>query len=789
MAGRHRLLGAGELQGRADAEAWAAFLADGGVLDLAPDPVFDRWTRALRRSTGASVAALYLCDATGRFVKSISAGDGSAPGPARLPAAQAPRAHLLGLASAGEPAGLPEAGRFEASLFEARHVVGTPYAEAPVTSGDQVVGQVAIAGADQHGWGPEAMEALQDTAAAVSTQLALSRAKAEIERVQQLVSSHHKVHDMIARAAPLRDVLLEICRTIERYDPTIVPCVLQLDPASRTLHSGVSPSLPAEYLAATDGLVIGPTIGACGSAAWFGTLVISSDLETDPKWEVARDAVRLAGVAHCWSLPIKGAEGDVLGTLAFYGRQPREPLPDHLALLHDWGRVTGIAIERSRSLDRLTYDARHDGLTGLPNRLSIFEQLDEAIQRASPESAAAVLFIDLDGLKALNDTYGHDRADEMIREIGLRLGQAVGPDGFVGRFGGDEFVVISEGLADPQDAGPLGAALLDAVAQPLPGLDSTVVTASIGVALIRSNAVEAREAIRRSDAAMYEAKRSGRDRCVFADVGHAELAGRRLRLARELRGAETRSELSLVYQPVVSLATMEVVGVEALLRWANPTFGPVSPTEFVPIAEDTGAIVPIGAWVLRESCEAMARLARAGHRLELGVNVSACQLSHPDFPLWVRKTVQHASFPAELLSVEITETALMRPDVLTANSLRELEAVGITAALDDFGTGYSSLSWLKHHQFGSIKIDHSFISGLPHDRGDRAIVAGVIDMASALGCSVTAEGVETEEQLRALHDLGCERVQGFLLEQPVTAAELPDVLARRSPRWSDVTAS
>jgi len=760
---RHGRHAAPPTEAGADADAWSVFLRDRGVLDLSPDPAFDRWLRGLRRTTGAAVAALCLREGTRRFVKALDGRADRPDGPDRGVAELAP----------------------SQSLQDWLRAPG--YAEAPVTVGGRVVGLLAIADPGPLGWASDVVETLHDSAVAVSCQLALRLAESEVERGRRLVDSHHRIHDMIARAVPLRDVLTAICETIARYDPTLIPSVLLVDPASSTLHAGVGPLLPPEYLAATEGLVIGPNIGTCGPAAWFGRLVVTPDLFADPNWVPVLDLLHRAGLAHCWSMPLKSAAGEVLGTLAFYGRSPREPLPEHVTLLEDWSRVAGIAVERRRSLDRLTYDARHDALTGLANRAAIFEELDEAIQRATPQAAAAVLFIDLDGLKALNDTLGHDLADEMIREIGLRLAATVGDGDFVGRFGGDEFVVVVEGLTGPDDAARLGAALLDAVARPLPGLDSASVTASIGIALIRSSAVEAREAIRRSDAAMYEAKRSGRDRCVFADVGPAAHVGRRLQLTRLLRGVETRGELTLAFQPIVGLPELEIVGVEVLLRWTSPVLGPVSPTEFVPIAEDTGSIVPIGAWVLRESCYAIAELAAAGHPLELGVNVSARQVANPDFPLWVRKTLSHAQLPAHRLGLEITETALMRQGALTSNSLRELDSLGVRLVLDDFGTGYSSLSWLKQHQFGAVKIDHSFIRGLPDDRGDRAIVGGVIDMAKALGCTVTAEGVETPGQLDALTALGCDRVQGFLLREPVSLDELRDLVSGRVP-WLTPTA-
>jgi diguanylate cyclase (GGDEF)-like protein len=611
----------------------------------------------------------------------------------------------------------------------------------------------------------------------VSAEVALRLARSEASRSHQLVASHAKVHDLIARAAPLRDVLTEVLESIQRYDSSIKPSVLMLDPASSTLHSGIGPSLPPEYLAGIDGVVIGPNVGTCGAAAWSGQLTITENIADDPKWAPIRDKARASALAHCWSMPIMASGGDVLGTLAFYGSHPRRPLPEHLMLMEDWARVAGIAIERNQSLVRLIHDARHDGLTGLANRIAIFERLDEAIQRVTPTAMAAVLFIDLDGVKLLNDTVGHDNADEMLREIAGRLSDTVRANDFVGRLGGDEFVVIAEGLADLEEAAALGLRFLDAISRPLPGPELTVVTASIGIAPVRSNLVDAREAIRDSDSAMYAAKRAGRDRCTLYEGGQHVRTGRRLQMARALRGVEGRGELRLVFQPVLALPDLNVVGVEALLRWTSPTFGDVSPVEFIPIADDTGTIVPIGAWALRESCETMARLSGPAHPLVLNVNVSARQISNPAFTLWVRQTLAHSEFPADRLCLEITETALLRPNVATMRTLHELDSLGVGVVLDDFGTGYSSLSWLKQRPFREIKIDRSFISGLPDNEGDVAIVGGVIAMARAFGSLVTAEGVETEEQLALLQALDCDRVQGFLFSGPLATDDLSRFLS------------
>ena len=731
-----------------------AILREDPAFTAVADPALERWLVSVRRQVGVPCCVLSLTEG-GRQIMRL---------------AEAPLESPVRVREVGPEISVE--GYLRGPLSGSTLGSSGIYTEARIVIAGKIVGSVGMADPRRTAWSVEELAVLGDTAVGIAAELERRLAQAQLVRVHNLVASHNRVHDMIDAGVPLRDVLVEVCRIIEQYDSSLIPSVLLRDPVSNTLHSGVGPSLPKEYLASVDGAPIGPSVGTCGPAAWFGEFAISADLREDPKWAPIRAMAEMAGVAHCWSMPIKDSAGEVLGTLALYGRQPRRPQPEHVALLQDWGRVAGTALERTRSIARLRHDARHDSLTGLPNRAAIFEKLDTAIQQVRSESALAVLFVDLDGLKAMNDTLGHDVADEMIREVARRLASTVRGTDFVGRFGGDEFIVVAERLNGPDEAGELGAKLLDAVAQPLPGLGSRVVTASIGIALIRSTAVDAREAIRRSDKAMYEAKRTGRDRCVFAEVGETARAGRRLEMARALRGAETRGEMHLVYQPVICLPARKVVGVEALLRWDSPTLGPVPPGEFIPIAEDSGSILQIGAWVLWESCQALADLAAAGHRLDLGVNVSARQLSQPDFPLWVRQTLAHAQFNAVNLRLELTETSLLRPDSVTVGNVRALEKMGVRVALDDFGTGYSSLTWLRDHPFGAIKIDRSFVGRIQEQNSSRAIVAAIVHMAKDLGCTVTAEGVETETQLRILEDLGCDHAQGFLIARPVSATTL-----------------
>jgi diguanylate cyclase (GGDEF)-like protein len=612
-----------------------------------------------------------------------------------------------------------------------------------------------------------------DGSGELTAELELRVAREETARVRNLVASHNRLHDLIAREAPLRDVLSELVAGIEEYEPSVMACVVLLDRESSTLHPGAGPSLPPHWLEAIDGVVIGPNIGSCGSAAWSGELIISEDLSTDPKWTPVREFAATCNLGHCWSMPIKGADGLVLGTFALYGSQPRAPQPEHITLMQDGARLAGIAIARQRMMERLIRDARYDGLTGVPNRRAIFERLETALARGGAESKVAALFIDLDGLKRLNDTLGHDRADDMIREIAQRLRPVLRADDFVGRFGGDEFVAIAEEIGEPEEAAALAARLLEVTSAPLNGLDGTTVTASIGIALVDAD-VDAAEAIRRADTAMYRAKNSGRDCYAFFEANEEGLPERRrVSLTRELRQAEMRHEMTLAFQPVFDLADDQIVAIEALTRWTSPTYGEVSPREFIPLAERSGTIVPLGAWALRESCETAVRVAElTGRRLELAVNVSGHQLAKAGFTQSVFQTLAHANFPAELLTLELSEGALMQDDELTARALEELRSLGVRLTVDDFGAGSASLIGFRERPVDGIKIDRQFLAGLPDDAVSFAMVAAITGMGIAVGATVTAKGVETEAQLVSLRAMGCERVQGFLLAEPMRPRDL-----------------
>jgi diguanylate cyclase (GGDEF)-like protein len=727
----------------------------GQLFERPPEPEFDRWTAVLRQDTEAAAAAFVLLDATQMCIKSFATAAGCATQTTTIALSEPLAEYLLALSGVHGAEDGPVACE-----------------RSPVSVEGQLVGWMVIVDRAGREWGDGNMNALADLAGAVATELKLRLANQEAARFRNLVDSHNRVHALIADAAPLGEVLAELVEGIERYEPSVIPCVVLLDRTANTLHPGAGPSLPPHYLAAINGVVIGPNVGTCGSAAWSGQLTITDDIAHDPKWAPVRELASSAGLGHCWSMPVKAHDGEVLGTLALYGPKPRRPLPEHLALMQAGAGLAGIAIERQRAMEQLVYDAHHDGLTGLPNRSATVERLDTTLAGAQPEDQSAVLFIDLDGLKAVNDTLGHDRADEVLREIGLRLSAAVRADDFAGRVGGDEFLVVAKGASHEQ-AAALGSRLLEAISEPIDGIKPTVVTASVGIAMVRGSAMDAREAIREADSAMYAAKRAGRDGYSFFE-GKRRMRPQRARLlAGELRGADTRDELSLIFEPVFDLATSALVAVEAVPLWNSPRFGPVAAAEFVPIAQDSGTIVSLGTWMLREGCEVAARIgSKLGRPLALGVDVTAHQLSQPGFAHSVHQTLKHSELPVELLALEIAEGVGATPGAVVARALGELDALGVSVVLDDFGSGSSSLLWLKDHPHHGIKIASSFIRDLPTDSASQAVVAAVIAMAAALGCSATALGVDTDAQLQALRELGCARGQGAALGPALTAEQL-----------------
>lgn len=443
--------------------------------------------------------------------------------------------------------------------------------------------------------------------------------------------------------------------------------------------------------------------------------------------------------------------------------------------------TTSIDItDRKRAEEQLLFLARHDAMTGLPNRSLLGERLRDLCARGRRvDTLFALHFLDLDRFKAVNDALGHEAGDRLLRDVAARLTDAIGDEDMVARLGGDEFAILNVGITSAQDAAHLASRVIEALDRPFMVMGRNVsVSASIGITLHPSDTSNADELLRNADLAMYRAKADGRRAYRFFNPAMDHAAREALQLEADLRLALTRNEFEMVWQPQVSLATGRIMGAEALLRWHHPTRGLLSPGEFLPAAEETGLIMPITEWVLRTVCHQGAAWAAAPHGgIRVSANISPSMFGHGDVLGSVAAALEASGLAPEVLDIELTEAALMHNVDAVAATLIELRKLGVCLSIDDFGTGYSSLVYAKRFPAQRLKIDQTFIAHLPTDKADAAIVAVVISLGHSLGMDVVAEGVETAEQVAALRALGCDEIQGYFVNRPVTAASLEKVLS------------
>jgi diguanylate cyclase (GGDEF)-like protein/PAS domain S-box-containing protein len=436
--------------------------------------------------------------------------------------------------------------------------------------------------------------------------------------------------------------------------------------------------------------------------------------------------------------------------------------------------------DRKRMETELERLALYDPLTGLPNRALFGDRLRQVLARRGREAATAVYFLDLDRFKRINDSLGHGAGDEVLREVAERLSGVMRPEDTVARFGGDEFAILCESVGGVLEAVSIADRLQRPLRQPLrAGGAELRLSASIGVALVEADdSGDGQHLIEDADAAMYRAKERGGARTELFDSAMRENAVRAMRIEQELQRALEHGELRLHYQPGVDLATGQVVGAEALVRWAHPRRGLIVPDRFLGVAEETGLIVPLGAWVIGEACRRLAEWQTRPETadLRLSLNLSARELTHPDVVATVLSCVRESGIDPQSLTIEVTESTAMADSDTGFRALHDLSSEGIRIAIDDFGTGYSSLEQLRRMPVDIVKVDRSFVSGMAADSTDREIVAAVVGMGRALNLSVVAEGIERPEQAEALRELGCDTGQGFLFSKALPADELEELV-------------
>ncbi|OQP86629.1 histidine kinase [Rhizobium rhizosphaerae] len=623
---------------------------------------------------------------------------------------------------------------------------------------------------------------LRDVSGNIVGIVGISRDITDKRRADKLVRDQSRLLEMIAKGATLTSFLDTLLLTAEDYVPGIYGSILLLSDDGHNLLTGAAPSLPPDYVQATSCVPIGPKMGSCGTAAWRGEPVEVSDIATDPLWDDFRHLALPLGLRACWSTPIINHLGQTLGTFAIYSKTTGLPTAELHELINMTVHLCGIAIERHRTEQRIAYMAHHDVLTGMPNRMMFDSALSETLLRARMNGDVVTLaFLDLDEFKLINDSLGHHVGDRVIEAVARRIRRCLRQGDLVSRIGGDEFTVMLRSAADEPAQLTLRRTELirRVVARPLTIEGSQLrMSCSMGVASFPEGGTTARELIANADVAMYAAKRRGRNTLVQFRPSMALEAQAKLRNIEELRQAIAQQQFQLEYQPLIELETGHIFGVEALLRWMHPVRGRISPADFIPLAEETGLIVPLGAWILQTACaQAAAWSAKGLPPVTMAVNVSARQFREKGLQADVAAALASSGLPAERLELELTESAIMEDVGAATATMNALRGLGVHLAIDDFGTGYSSLSVLKTFPVRRLKIDRSFVHDIPADQDDIAITAAIISLARTLHLEVIAEGVETQAQFMMLKQMGCMAAQGFLIGRPMAAAAMAERLA------------
>ena len=592
------------------------------------------------------------------------------------------------------------------------------------------------------------------------------------------------VLELIGSHQPLSAVLESIVNLVEADDPETFCLILVLERGE--FRYGASVRLPPPFAMAFDGLAMNSRETCFAAAACGEQTVVVEDIATSPLWAHRLAELSRLGIKCSHSTPILSSSAAVLGTVTRFWRGPScDPCAASMSQ-ENATRLAAVAIEHLSLYEQLSYRAQYDTLTGLPNRVLFQDRLRQAILRAERYGRKVfVLGVDLDGFKHVNDTLGHQAGDMVLKQVATRISGCLRRSDTAARMGGDEFTVLieshSEGFPDGKGATDVDVVvrkLIAAVAEPIPfdNREATV-TASVGVSVFPDDAQDADALMRNADMAMYSVKRLGKNAYSFfgPEIGNVESG--RIEIESCLRTALSSREFEVYYQPQYRL-DRRLTGFEALLRWNSPRLGIVSPSVFIPIAEETGLIIPIGQWVLEEACRQTAAWNAQGYTgFRVAVNVSAFQFARTDFPQNVAQFLHVMGVPPQQIELELTETAIMTNVAKSSAQLRELRELGLAVWIDDFGTGYSSLSYLQRLPVDGIKIDQSFVKDLGKEQSSALpMIEAIVKLAHTLNLRVIAEGVETEEQLRYLQDSGCDLAQGYLFNRALAVPQATALL-------------
>jgi len=604
------------------------------------------------------------------------------------------------------------------------------------------------------------------------------------KREEQLLRLEHTVTRSLAEAhgapAALRAAIRAVCET-EGWECGRYFCP---DHHSGVMRFSTAWGVPNEaverYIAGSRDITYAPGVGLMGRVWQSGQPVWVSDLYKDAR--VSQPVLaRETGMHGAFVFPVI-SEAKTIGVLAFNSRKVREPEERLLEAIRVIGSQIGQFVQRKEAEDRIQYLATHDGLTGLPNRIMFSQLVNIAIANARRYNRRfAVLFVDLDHFKVVNDTLGHEAGDKLLQEIAARFTACLRASDVIARLGGDEFVVLLAEVADADQIAVAAHKLLSAAIKPIVILGQECrVTASIGVCMYPGDAQDEQSLMKNADAAMYVAKGEGKNNFQFYSKDAGTQSLERMSLETSLRHALERNEFFLHYQAKLDLNTQAITGVEALLRWQHPDLGLVSPTRFIPIAEETGLIVPIGRWVLKTACAQNVAWQRDGlPPLCTAVNLSARQFADANFLEDLSTALKQSGLRPELLELELSESMVMKHPEYGIKALTAIKQMGVRIAIDDFGVGYSLLAQIKRFPIDTLKVARSFIRDLGENVENRSITEAIIAMGKTLSLTVVAEGVETQEQHRFLSDHACDAMQGFYFSKPVAHDEFADFMRQR----------
>lgn len=597
----------------------------------------------------------------------------------------------------------------------------------------------------------------------------------ERKKSEAFNSKQNEILEMIAIGRPASEIYDAIALMYESRHPGMRCSMLEL--SGNTLLHGGAPSLPETYCKAVHGLINGPEVGSCGTSTFTGKRVLVENIETDPKWEKIKHFALPHGMRSCWSEPVKSSSGKVLGAFGMYYDYPALPNEQELNDLISAARLTGIVMERDQVQKRIHALAYSDELTELASRASLIQHLEEVTKTSVRYNRRfGLLYIDLDNFKLINDNFGHDAGDQLLKTIAMRLKATCRDTDFIARLGGDEFCVLVE-ESEEDNAANVATRCLTSITAPFAIYSRNLTpTCSIGIAYCPDDGDNPFALLKAADTSLYTAKENGKNQYAFYRTEQTHKAQYRFQIERNLRVAIETQQLTLVYQPQINVMTGEIFGVEALSRWQHPQLGQVPPSEFIATAERIGMIKPLTEWALRTACQQLNVWKAEGHRrLCMAVNISPSLFLESEFVSLVKRIIKETGINPDQLKLEVTE-GVVQTDPRNLSIFQALKELGVLLAIDDFGSGYSSFASLHHLTTDYLKIDKCFIDTMLSDDKAYTLVSTMVEMGHKLGYGIIAEGVETLEQLNILKKLDCEIVQGYLFSKPTSAAHISELL-------------